>query len=259
MYKVLSIAKYTFIGNFRNRIFWVLILFGLLLLASSVLFGLLSQQQEIRMLVDLGLASIEILSFLTAVFLTVNLILEEMESRTVYLILTRSIGKMEYLLGKLLGVMTSILVCFLIMVVALLVLLYSKGWQFQKDDGFFVLLSLWMSFEKVFLISSLALFFSLFSSSAVVALAFTFFLWILGHFAVELKFLSYEIKSQTIKWLFKGIYFLIPHFQYLNARDLWITVSDRLPSFILQGSLYTFSYSALVFLLATLTFRRKEF
>ena len=72
MSKIFSIAKYTFIGIFRNRILGILVLFGFLLLAASVLFGLLSQEQELRMLTDLGLAAIEILTFLSAVFLSVQ-------------------------------------------------------------------------------------------------------------------------------------------------------------------------------------------
>ena len=258
MYKIFSIAKYTFVSNFRNRIFWVLILFGLLLLASSVLFGLLGQEQEIRMLVDLGLAAIEILSFLVAVFLMVNLILEEMESKTIYLVLTRAISKIEYLLGKFLGALTSLSVCLIIMTLAHFLLLYLKGWKFQ-EEGLLYLLTIFMSFEKLLLISALALFFSLFSSSGLTAMVFSFFFWTLGHFAMELKFLSNEIQNQFSKWLIKGIYFLIPHFQYLNARDLWIAVSDRLSSFVIEGSLYTLFYSSFLLALSFAIFRKKEF
>ena len=91
--KAFSIAAYTLIGNARNRIFLVLVLFGILLIASSILLAILGQEQGVRMLVDLGLSAIEFLSFLTAVFLVSNLILEEMESRTIYLVLTRSVSR----------------------------------------------------------------------------------------------------------------------------------------------------------------------
>lgn len=258
MNKILSIVRYTFIENFRNKIFLVLILFGIVMIFSSVLLGLLSQEQEIRMLLDFGLSSIEIISFLTAVFLMVNLIIEEMGSRTIYLILTRSVHRMEYLLGRYIGTMSSVFSCVILMTLIHAVLLFLKGWKFQ-DEGFLYVVSVFMSFEKIILISAIALFFSIFSSSAVVSLIFTIFFWILGHFAMELKFLSGEITGQLPRYLFKGIYFLIPHFQYMNARDLWLTVQDQFTGFILKGSLYTLLYSVAFLLLALISFRKKEF
>ena len=116
-----------------------------------------------------------------------------------------------------------------------------------------------MSLEKVVLISSLALLFSMISSSEVVSLVFTFFFWVLGHFAMEMKFLTGEVHSVLARALFKGVYFLIPHFQYLNARDLWIAVAGRLPSFVLQGTLYTALYCAVALGLALAVFEKKEF
>ncbi len=254
---MIAIAKYTFLSHFRNRIFLVLILFGFILLAASLLLGLLSQEQELRMLIDLGLVAIEKLTLLTSVFLMVNLLLEEMESKTIYLVLTRAVSRGEYLLGRFLGTLLSTFVCVLIMVSAHLILLVLKGWQFE--EGLLYFLSIFTSFEKVFLISSLALFFSIFSSSNIVALTFTFFFWVLGHFALELKFLIQSVQNEFLKFFINIFYHLIPHFQYLNARDLWTLFSDRWLSLTIQGTLYTLSYSALAFGLALFVFKKKEF
>jgi len=76
---------------------------------------------------------------------------------------------------------------------------------------------------------------------------------------MELKFLATSVSSEFSKLIFKGFYFLIPHFQYLNARDLWLTVLDRLPIFIVYGTLYTALYSSFALTLAILVFRKKEF
>jgi ABC-type transport system involved in multi-copper enzyme maturation permease subunit len=256
--RISAIVRSSFIGSFRNRVVLVLVLFGLMLSASSVLLGLLSQEQEIRMLSDLGLAAIELLALVVAVFMMGNLLLEEMESRTIYLILTRSVGRLEYLLGRFLGTLSSVFVCMLIMTAAHAALLLAKGWSPREDGGLFFL-SVFLSFEKVALISALALFFSLVSSSAVVSLVFTFFVWILGHFAAELHFLAQEIHGAGLRLVFKAVYWIIPHFQYLNARDLWAAVGDRLPSFVAQGTLYCALYGAAVLALSLLAFRKKEF
>lgn len=255
---ILTVARYTFIGTFRNRISWVLLLFGLLIMGASLLLGLLSQEQEMRMLLDLGLAAIEILSLLIAVFIMVNLILDEMKSRTIYLVLTRSLNRAEYLTGKFLGASSAVLVCVVLMTFIHLVILYFKGWHL-KDGGILYFCSVFMSFEKIVLISALTVLFSLISSSEVVALVFAFFFWTLGHFSMELKFLAQQITNHYLKLLFKGIYILIPHFQYLNARDLWVAVHDRFGSFVIEGTLYVSIYTAFAVFMATLAFRKKEF
>lgn len=255
---ILSLARYTFVGNVRNRIFLVLILFGVILLSSSVLLSILGQEQEIRILTDLGLGAIEVLALFTAIFVIVNLVLEQVEQKTIYLVLTRSISRLEYLLGSYLGTLAAIFSCVAIMTFLHVGILLFKGWNF-KTEGFLYAMSVFMSFEKIALISALGLFFSLFSSSGVVALVFTFFFWIMGHFAIELKFLSGRLEDGALKSLFKFVYYLIPHFQYLNAQDVWISYSDRFGNFAAQGVLYTVLYSAAALALAVVTFRKKEF
>ncbi len=256
--KIIDIGKYTVIANLRNRLFLVLILFGLLVLGSSALLSILGQEQQIRILMDLGLASIEVLTLFTVTFLMVQLILEEIESKTIYLILTRAVPKPIYLIGRLAGTLTSVYLAAIIMLAIHSTLLFIKGWKVADGMNLYYL-SFFMSMEKIFLISALALFFSLFSSSGVVSWIFTFFFWVLGHFAMEFKYLIEQIKNPISATVFKAIYLIIPHFQYLNARDLWISVGDRLPSFIVQGSLYTLVYGFLAFSLALYLFKKKEF
>jgi ABC-type transport system involved in multi-copper enzyme maturation permease subunit len=255
---IFLIARYTFTENLRNRLFWILVLFGGLMIGSSILLSVLGQDQEIRMLLDMGLASTEFLLLLASVFLMVRLVLEEMESKTIYLILTRSVRKSEYLLGRFSGAIASLFVCFAVMTLLHLAVLFIKGWK-PGTDGFLYMVSSLMIFEKIILISAAALFFALFSSSGVVASVFSLFLWILGHFSMEIKFLGGEITNGGAKMLAKFIYFLVPHFQYMNARDLWVTAQDRLLNFFMQGTLYTLLYSTLCLLLALIFFKKKEF
>lgn len=255
---VVSLSRYTFKGNLRSRIFLVLLLFGAMLLAAAFLLSVLGQEQELRILSDLGLAAIEVLALFTAIFLIVNLILEQIEQRTIYLILTRSVTRFEYLIGSYMGTVLAIFVCVFVMTALNTVVLLFKGWDIGKE-GLPYFASIAMSFEKIILISAVGLFFSLFSSSGVAALVFTFFIWTAGHFMEELRFLGEKIVSPAAKVVFKFIYLILPNFQYLNARDLQATFQGQWDRFLIQGTLYTLVYSSLALLLAYAAFRRKEF
>ena len=67
------------------------------------------------MILDLGLATIETISFLSTVFAAVNLVLEEMESRTLYLILTRPVARAIFIIGRFLGLIAIMTCAFLLM------------------------------------------------------------------------------------------------------------------------------------------------
>src|SRR5258706_6271179 len=92
MRKILGIARYTFTEILRNRIWYVLVLFSGIMILSTLLLGSLGGEQKARMILDLGLASIETIAFLSTVFAAVTIVLEENESRTPYLILPRPVA-----------------------------------------------------------------------------------------------------------------------------------------------------------------------
>ncbi len=256
--RIFSLSRYTFIGNLRSKIFLVLILFGVVLLSGSFLLSILGQEQEIRILTDLGLSSVEVLSLFTAIFLIVNLVLEQIEQKTIYLLLTRSLTRSEYILGSYLGTVSAVFAGVCAMTVLNIAVLLFKGWDFRQE-GLIYFAQVFMSFEKIILISAIGLFFSLFSSSGVVALIFTFFIWTSGHFVHELKFLAEKVTLPAVKLFFKAVYFVLPHFQYLNARDAAIIFQGHFKQFALEGFLYTLCYSSAALMLAYASFRKKEF
>jgi hypothetical protein len=61
-------------------LYLVVVLFGLLMMGATLLFGALAGDQEIRVILDLGLVTAELFGLATAMFGAVTLVLEEMES-----------------------------------------------------------------------------------------------------------------------------------------------------------------------------------
>src|SRR5258708_41456 len=153
MRKILGIARYTFVEIFRNKIWYVLVLFSGILILSTLLMGSLGGEQKGRMIMDLGLATIEIISFLSTVFAAVTLVLEEMESRTLYLILTRPVSRSIFIVGRFLGLIAIMTCAFLLMAGAHAGLLAAV--QVPLDQHF--ILSLVFSWEKIVVITAVAL------------------------------------------------------------------------------------------------------
>lgn len=250
---IISIVRYTILQNFRNKTMYMLFLFAAIMFVASFLFSTLGGEQEKRLLFDLGIGCIELFGLIVAVFTAVTLVLEEIESRTIYLVLSRPLMRYHYIIGRYIGLLLSVALSVVLMGCIHLIVLKIKGWEF--DARYFLLL--FMTLEKISLISSIALFFSLFSTSAASSVVFTLFFWVLGHFAIELKFLGSRLDS-----FFKGImtivYYLIPNLQYFNIRDQWDLPGFSL-SFIGLASLYAAVYITVSLSLCTILFNRKEF
>jgi len=254
MNAVLSIARVTFIQQMRNRLYLVVFFFAAMLLGVSLLFGALAAEQELRVILDFGLATTELFGVVAAVFGAVTLVLEEMESRTLYLILTRPLPRAAYIVGRFLGLVAAVVASLLIMSVLHLLLLKVKGWE----TDYRVLAGLPFIYLKVVVCTALALFFSLFSSSAVSSVVFTFFFWILGHFGPELKFLMEKSASPATALLVKGVLFLVPNFQLLNYRDVFhVTGAGFAHAGAAAG--YAFFYTAACLALSVALFSKKEF
>ncbi|MFH1367649.1 MAG: hypothetical protein ABII64_00845 [Elusimicrobiota bacterium] len=254
MKKILSIAYYTFVENIRNKVFYVLVLFGMIIIAASLLLAALGGQQVQRILLDLGLGAIEFFALLTVAYSSVTLVIEEMESKTIYLVLTRPVSKMTYLLGRYFGLLAAVYCGIALMSTLHLGILFLNGWQFTLRYP----LALLLSAGKITVMGSLAVFFAVFSTSAISSMSFTLFFWILGHFSEELMFLSGKMKGLFLKVIFKIAYFAAPNLQFFNLRDFWDVPGIAGP-WIYASFFYAAVYSMFCLILTLILFSRKEF
>lgn len=104
MRPVLAVAVNTFREAVRDRV-----LYGVLGIATAVLLFTLvlaqvSLDQQLRIVLDVGLASISLFSVLVAIFLGSSLLYKEIERKTLYVILPKPIRRHEFLLGKYFGI-----------------------------------------------------------------------------------------------------------------------------------------------------------
>src|SRR5439155_25176098 len=103
--RIISIAANTLTQLTRHKVFYVLLIFALVLIGSSVFMARLSFQQEFQIIKDISLRAMSIFSSLLAIVPTARLIPQDVDDRTIYTILAKAVPRFEYLLGKLLGVL----------------------------------------------------------------------------------------------------------------------------------------------------------
>jgi hypothetical protein len=128
MAKMWSIAVNTFKEAIRNRILYILLIFALLIMASSGVISDLSISSRDRIVIDLGTASINFFGLLIAVFVGIGLIYNELDKKTIYTIISKPIDRYQFLLGKYFGLLMTILLITAIMAIFFLFVLFFQSY-----------------------------------------------------------------------------------------------------------------------------------
>jgi len=113
--RIYAIALNTYREAVRDRILFGVILLAAGLLALTLALAELSLDQQMRVVTDLGLASISLFSVVVAIFLGSSLLYKEIERKTLYVILPKPIARYEFLLGKYFGIVMTCAVFIAIM------------------------------------------------------------------------------------------------------------------------------------------------
>src|SRR2546421_56047 len=254
--RVAAIARNAFREAVRDRVLYNLVVFVLLLITGAIFLGATSAGQEAKIIVDMGLSAILLFGVFIAIFVGVGLVYKEIERRTLYAILSKPIGRGEFLLGKYLGLCLTLLVNVAIMGVGLsLALLYVKrGWDPLVARIWPPIL---LTYVELMILTGVAMLFSSFSSPALSALL-TFFVFVIGHFTDDLKTLAQTMRSAPTRWLFTALYNLLPNLTNYNAITAAAHGISPAPSFLLMTTLYGFIYAGVLLAATTLIFRRRN-
>ena len=257
LWRITAIARNAFREAVRDRVLYNLVVFVLLLTAASIFIGELSGGQERKVIVDLGLSAMLLFGMFIAIFVGVGLVYKEIERRTIYAVFSKPVGRGEFLVGKYLGLCLTLLVNVLVMGVGVsLALLYvSRGWDPLIPTIWPAVLLIYL---ELMLLTAIALLFSSFSSPALSALM-TFLIFIIGHFSADLKSLAVSLGSSSARWLFSGLYYLLPNLS--NYSFITPAAHGRTPSagFVFAAALYTLVYVTVILAAATIVFNRRNF
>src|SRR5213082_3613679 len=110
----------------RLKVFYVLLVFALLLIGSSIFMVQFTFQQEFQILKDVSLGAMSIFTSLLAIVATARLIPQDIEDRTVYTILSKPVPRLEYLLGKIAGVLLLLAISVALMSALFVIVLYLR-------------------------------------------------------------------------------------------------------------------------------------
>lgn len=249
-----SLVWATFREGVRNKVFYNLFFFGLLIILVSLILNQMTVGDSTKIIKDLGLTCISVFGLLIAVFVGTNLIYQEFREKIIYTVLAKPVLRETYLLGKFMGVTILIFLNGLIMAVLVWFLLLSAG---GTPD--------WSLFKAVYLIQlelslvfAMVIFFSTFMKPQV-SIFSVLIIFVIGHSTSEARTLFGSHGHQMLKKITDIIYYILPNFDHFNIKTQVVHNLSLHPHHLLWTTCYGLFYSTLILILAGVIFRKREF
>jgi ABC-type transport system involved in multi-copper enzyme maturation permease subunit len=261
------IAVNVFRESVRDKVLYNLVAFAVLMIGASILIGQLSAGQEVKIIKDLGLASMSVFGLFMAVFIGIGLVAKEVERRSIYALLAKPITRTQLVLGKYAGLVLTLVVNLTIMTVAFYAVLAWMDWQAPDalrrsweapalDPA--LLKAIWLILVQLMIVTAVALLFSTFSSPLLSA-ALTFGLYVIGHFNADLRNFESVVSSRAVAWMARGLYYLLPNFAPLDVKAQVVHGTPVPWGYLALTTGYAGLYIAALLTLAAWIFSRRDF
>jgi ABC-type transport system involved in multi-copper enzyme maturation permease subunit len=251
----------------RDRVPLTIAGFGVLLVCASYLISQMTAGQDLKIIKDLGLAALNVLGLLIAVFIGIGLVSKEVERRSIYGLLAKPVTREQFLLGKYLGLVMTLLVNLSAMVAAYYgVLAYHDmaatdaqraAWPAPALDPR-LLVAVLLILGELMLVTALAIFFSTFSSP-LLSMALTLALWVAGHFNADLRRFEQVVDAPVAAWVARAAYYVLPNLAPFNVKAEVVHGVPVSGMHVTLTLAYAAVYIMVLLVAASAVFRRRDF
>ena len=294
--RILVIARHAFTQLVRMKVFYFLAFFAVILIASN--FFNLPQHEGpesagvnvLRSIKSWSLGAMTLFSVVLSIVATALLLPKDVEDRTLYTILAKPVPRMDYLAGKLLGVLMLVFVSLAMMDILMVGILElrtnmivteqmavaeARDWpaadmaRLKADilaQGPTASLqgAVFAIFLRSSIIASMALLISTFSSSTLFTTIISFLIYFIGHFQADARvaYLSQDAGTSD-SFLARAISLLValilPDFQMFNVIDA--VIEGQVMPLVILGKLTLIGlFYAIFYIIGSwFVFAKKEF
>ncbi len=254
MKAVWIIAKNTYREIIRDRILYGLIVFSLIIVGASLALGQLSFSEQARISANFGMAAIHLCAIMLAIFVGSTLVYKEIEKQTILTLLVRPLNRMQFLLGKSIGLI--LIIASIIMGLAVVQIFIFWGLGVPVTENFFI--TMFGILIEAFVLMGFALFLSTLTSPVLVV-SFSLGLFLIGHWIENLNFLAQKSSSTMFVAFAKLSTYSLPNLERFNWRESVIYGTKISMEEILLTAAYGLGWWLLLLVITSAIFRKKDF
>ena len=257
MIKIAALALNTYREAIRNKVFYIIFIFAVLMVASSLIFTQLALDQQDRIVKDLGLSAINIFGLLLATFVGVNLVHDELDKRTIYLLLASGMSRTQFILGKFLGLFITVAVNVMFMVLLLFAAIWlTEGSTVTPSLVYAVFLYMF----EIMVIIAIAVLFSSFSTP-VLSAVLTFMCWTIGHLSEDLVSFAERLHNDgaiVMANFLTALHYILPNLELFDIKNQ-VVYNESIMVFVTwKDPAAAVLYTAILLTITSLTFARRD-
>ena len=261
------VAFAVFRESVRDRVPLAIAGFGVVLVMASYLISQMTAGQDLKIIKDLGLAALNLLGLLIAMFIGIGLVAKEVERRSIYSLLSRPLTREQFVLGKFFGLAMTLAVNLGAMCAAFYAVLFYQQltatpaqqsvWPAPATDPRLMIAVLLM-FAELMIVTAVALFFSTFTGP-LTAIMLTLGLWIAGHFNADLRNFEEVMDAPILASVARGLYYVLPNLAPFNVRAEVVHGIPVPGTHVGLTLAYAAVYVSMLLIGAMAIFRRRDF
>ncbi len=248
-----AIALLAFQESIRDRILYGLLVFAFGMIASASLLTSLAVGGEAKIVKDLGLTAISLVGLLRAVFLGVGMVSREIERRTIYAVMSRPVRRVEFVVGKFLGLGLTLFVNVALMAAGLLGLarLLEGSWSLE------LLPAILLAYVELLLVTAIAVFFSTFTTPTLSAM-FTLAFFVIGHLLQDIQRFASLVGGPASRAIAAGLAVALPNLSRFRIGEVVVNGLPLPPAYVGLAVLYGAAYLVLLLLAASFVFTWRD-
>jgi Cu-processing system permease protein len=252
--RTFAIALNTAREAVRNKLLYSILLFAVLVVAVAALFGSVSIGDQMKFVKDFSLMSVSLFGVAIAVMLGVSMLNKELGRKTIYNILSKPVARWEFIVGKFLGLVATLVLVVGLMTTALLAIVAA----FEGRIDWTLALGGGMTILELMILVAVALFVSAIVVTPTIAGLVTAAAFIAGRCAGYLDYFVGADQPLVLRSLAKALYWILPHLDRLNVANQVAYGDAVAPAYVMTVGVYAFAYSGILLLLAIFMFSRRE-
>ncbi len=263
------IARATTKEAVRQPVFWLCLGLALILLVINTFLPFFSLGDDVKMQKDCGLATILISSVLIAVWTASTSVADEIEGKTAMTLLSKPINRRQFVLGKYIGIVQTILWYMIPLSIVFLALIYYKIGYDAKESSeeapiaalrwaitLQVIPGLILLFMEVAVLSAISVAIST-RLPMVVNLTTCLAVFVVGHLTPVLVEGS-VLKNEFVAFMARLIATVFPSLESFNVSAAVATNRLVPPEYLGQAAIYCVCYCAAAILMAFILFEDRD-
>lgn len=266
------VARATTKEAMRQPIFLLALVLAIIILVLNTFLPFFSLGEDVKMLKDCGLATILIAGMLIAVWTASTSIADEIEGKTAMTLLSKPVNRRQFVLGKYLGIVQTVLWFMIPVSIVFLGLVFFKVGYDAKESSLDpptvavklgvmvqVIPGLLLMFLEIAVLTALSVAIST-RMPMVVNLTTMLALFVVGHLTpilVQSGDLR-ERRLEFVEFMAKLIATALPSLELFNTQAAVATGVLVPPMYLGQMALYTVCYAAAAILLAFILFEDRD-